>query len=80
VLSSGPHGQYKWISLLFTACLFPKLFSSQLNSIVLDEKAIKWIIREKEKGTPTNKMAEIEGIKAKSKRLQAVQGSGKDLY
>ena len=28
----------------------------------LDEKAIKWIIREKEKGTPTKEIAEIEGI------------------
>ncbi len=28
----------------------------------LDEKTIKWIIREKEKGTPTRIIAEIEGI------------------
>ena len=28
----------------------------------LDEKAIKWIIREKEKGTPTRTIAEIENI------------------
>ena len=28
----------------------------------LDEKAIKWIIREKEKGTPTKEIAEIEGV------------------
>ena len=28
----------------------------------LDEKTIKWIIREKEKGTPTITIAEIEGI------------------
>jgi len=30
--------------------------------VKLDEKAIKWIIREKEKGTPTRTIAEIEGI------------------
>ena len=29
---------------------------------VNDEKTIKWIIREKEKGTPTKEIAEIEGI------------------
>ncbi len=28
----------------------------------LDEKAIKWIIREKEKGTPAKEIAEIEGV------------------
>ena len=28
----------------------------------LDERAIRWIIREKEKGTPTKIIAEIEGI------------------
>jgi len=34
-------------------CLFPKLFPTSTNSYVkLDEKAIKWIIREKMKGTP----------------------------
>ena len=30
--------------------------------MTLDEKAIKWIIREKEKGTSTREIAEIEGI------------------
>jgi putative transposase len=30
--------------------------------VKLDEKAIKWIIREKKKGTPTRIIAEIEGI------------------
>jgi len=33
--------------------------------VKLDEKAIKWIIREKEKGTPTRIIAEIEGISAR---------------
>ena len=28
----------------------------------LDEKAIRWIIREKERGTPIKQIAEIEGI------------------
>ena len=28
----------------------------------LDEKAIGWIIREKEKGTPTKEIAEIENV------------------
>ena len=44
-------------------CLFPKLFPTSTNPcVVLDEKAIKWVIREKEKGTPTKEIAEIEGI------------------
>ncbi|AIY89303.1 IS481 family transposase [Geoglobus acetivorans] len=44
-------------------CLFPKLFPTSTNPHVkLDEKAIKWIIREKEKGTPTKEIAEIENI------------------
>jgi len=30
--------------------------------VTLDEKAIKWIIREKEKGTRTKLIAEIENI------------------
>jgi len=30
--------------------------------VKLDEKAIKWIIREKEKETPTKEIAEIERI------------------
>jgi len=30
--------------------------------VKLDEKGIKWIIREKEKGTPTKEIAEIENI------------------
>ncbi|AGK60127.1 hypothetical protein Asulf_00091 [Archaeoglobus sulfaticallidus PM70-1] len=42
---------------------FPKLFPTSTNSCVkLDEKAIKWIIREKEKGTSTRTIAEIENI------------------
>jgi len=44
-------------------CSFPKLFPTSTNPCVkLDEKTIKWIIREKEKGTPTKEIAEIEGI------------------
>jgi hypothetical protein len=30
--------------------------------VKFDEKTIKWIIREKEKGTPTKPIAEIENI------------------
>jgi len=44
-------------------CVFPKLFPIPTNNCVkLDEKAIKWIIREKEKGTPTKLIAEIENV------------------
>ena len=44
-------------------CVFPKLFPIPTNTCVkLDEKAIKWIIREKEKGTPTKLIAEIENV------------------
>ncbi len=46
-----------------SSCLFPKLLPTPTNfGVKLDEKAIKWIIREKEKGTPTRIIAEIEGI------------------
>ena len=44
-------------------CLFLKIFLNPTNLCVkLDEKAIKWIIREREKGTPTRTIAEIEEI------------------
>ena len=55
--------RYFFRKILNIFCLFPKLFPTSTNPCVkLDEKAIKWIIREKKKGTPTRIIAEIEGI------------------
>ena len=42
----------------------------------LDEKTIKWIIREKEKGTPTRIIAEIEGIS--TRRVNQIYRQYKD--
>jgi len=52
-----------WKKLQKSCCVFQKLFPTPSNpNVKLDEKAIKWIIREKEKGTPTRTIAEIENI------------------
>jgi len=37
--------------------------------VKLDEKAIRWIIREKKKGTPTKVIAEIEGISTRVNQI-----------
>ena len=47
------------VKLVMSNTIFP---TSTNPCVKLDEKTIKWIIREKEKGTPTKEIAEIEGI------------------
>jgi len=50
-------------------CSISKWYCQVNPYVKLDEKAIRWIIREKKKGTPTKVIAEIEGISTRVNQI-----------